>query len=81
MDFHDAIRSFIEKNYLLGAANSFADDASLLEHQVLDSTGVLELVAFLEQHFGVKVEDDELVPENLDSLDALHAFLMRKRAA
>jgi acyl carrier protein len=79
MDFHDAIRSFIEKNYLLGAANSFADDASLLEHQVLDSTGVLELVAFLEQHFGVKVEDDELVPENLDSIDRIARFVHDKR--
>ena len=58
-ELRSEIRSFIEQNYLLGQSNNFADDASLLEHQVMDSTGVLELVSFLEGHFGVQVADDE----------------------
>ncbi|MFO1426569.1 MAG: hypothetical protein U1F11_06270 [Steroidobacteraceae bacterium] len=81
MELRSEIRSFIEKNYLLGQSNGFADDASLLEHQVMDSTGVLELVSFLESQYGVLVADEELVPENLDSIELIAQFVLRKRAA
>jgi acyl carrier protein len=57
------------------------DDESLLEAGVIDSTGMLEMVLFLEQHFGLKVEDRELVPENLDSMDRLVQFVGRKLRA
>jgi len=80
-ELRSEIRSFIEQNYLLGQSNNFADDASLLEHQVMDSTGVLELVSFLEGHFGVQVADEELLPENLDSIELIAQFVMRKRTA
>jgi acyl carrier protein len=53
-------------------------DASLLEEGILDSTGVLELVSFLEQHFGITVSDDELLPENLDSVAQIVAFVEKK---
>ncbi|MFO1456152.1 MAG: acyl carrier protein [Steroidobacteraceae bacterium] len=80
-ELRSEIRSFIEQNYLLGQSNNFADDASLLEHQVMDSTGVLELVSFLEGRFGVQVADEELLPENLDSIELIAQFVMRKRTA
>ena len=76
------LRRFIEDNFIMGAqAPSLADGDSFLERHVLDSTGFLELVAFLEETFGIKVADDEMVPENLDSLDNIAQFLARKGAA
>jgi acyl carrier protein len=48
---------------------------------VIDSTGVLELVGFLEENFGIRIQDDELVPENLDTIDNIVQFVTRKRAA
>lgn len=76
------VRRYIEENLLLGAgAVSPGDDESFLEHQVLDSTGFLELVAHLEDTYGIKIGDDEMVPENLDSLSAIEAFVLGKKAA
>lgn len=76
------VRRFLEENFLLEArAASLADDDSFIEHQVLDSTGFMELVAWLEQTCAFKVADDEMVPENLDSLAAVAAYVARKRAA
>lgn len=78
----EEIRRYIEDNFLLAARPApLADDDSFLEHQVLDSTGFLELIAFLEETYAIKVEDDEMVPENLDSLDSVVRFLAGKRAA
>lgn len=75
------LRRFLEENFFLGGRGQSLDDsASFLEHHVLDSTGFLELIAHLEETYGIKVGDDEMLPENLDSLDALDAFLARKRA-
>ena len=75
------IRDFVVENFLFGQASAVPDDdASLLENGVIDSTGVLELVAYLEEHFQVRVADAELVPENLDSLHRLSDFVRRKRA-
>lgn len=76
------LRRYVEENFLLGAGDRALSDAdSFLEHHVLDSTGFLELVGHLEEHYGVKVGDDEMTPENLDSIDAVAAFLARKRGA
>lgn len=75
------LRRFLEDNFIMGAAGpALADGDSFLEHHVLDSTGFLELIAHLEETYGIKVADDEMMPENLDSLDALAAYLARKRA-
>ena len=75
------VRRFIEDNFIMGArAVPLADGDSFLEHHVLDSTGFLELITYLEETFSIKVGDDEMIPENLDSLDSIVQFLARKRA-
>jgi len=74
------IRRYIEDNFLMVARPvPLADGDSFLEHHVLDSTGFLELIAFLEETYSIRVEDDEMVPENLDSLDSIAQFLAHKR--
>ena len=76
------IRQFILSSFLFSNDESqLADDASLLDQGIMDSTGVLELVAFLESQFGIKVADEELVPENLDSVNRIAAFVGRKQPA
>ena len=75
------IRQFILSNFLFTSDESkLKDDDSLLEQGIIDSTGVLELVAFLESECGIKVADDELLPENLDSVNQIAAFVARKQA-
>jgi acyl carrier protein len=66
---------FIVDNYLYDHRVDFSDDDSFQEKGIIDSTGVLELVSFLEKSYGVRIEDDELVPENLDSINRLLRFL------
>jgi acyl carrier protein len=74
------IRSFILSSFLFTDDESkLKNNDSLLEQGIMDSTGVLELVAFLESQFGIKVADDELLPENLDSVDQIAAFIVRKQ--
>ena len=72
------IRSHIVEQFLFGQADGLTDDSSFLDKGILDSTGVLELVAHLESTYGIKVSDDELLPDNLDSIDAICAFIDRK---
>ena len=72
------IRDFIIENFLFGNANGLQDDTSFLEEGIIDSTGVLELVTFLEETYEIQVEDEELIPENLDSIDNVTAYLARK---
>lgn len=73
------IRQFITSNFLYGQnADDVTDEQSFLESGIIDSTGVLELVAFLEERFGVSVADRELLPENLDSIGNASRFVTRK---
>ena len=73
------IREFVTENFLFGRTNVSLDgDDSLLEEGLIDSTGVLELVTFIEDRFDVTVEDEELVPENLDSINRLITFIEAK---
>ena len=73
------IREFIGENFLFGEdPNRLAGDDSLVENGVIDSTGVMELVTFLESSFEVKVKDEELVPRNLDSINNLVRFIEGK---
>jgi acyl carrier protein len=73
------IRAFVTESFLFGRKDdSLSTDDSLIEKGVIDSTGVLILVAFLEQNLGVVVLDDEIIPENLDSLNRIAAFAARK---
>lgn len=76
------LRAFVTDNFLFGAADTpLADDESFLEGGIIDSTGVLELVAFLEQRYDIVIEDQELMPANLDSIDRLVGFVERKLEA
>ncbi len=72
------IKNFIIENFLFGNANGLEDNTSFLEEGIIDSTGVLELVTFLEEEFEIQIEDEELVPENLDSINNVSAYLERK---
>jgi acyl carrier protein len=80
MSMEKKIRDFIVENFLFGGPDDdLKDDDSLLDKGIIDSTGVLELVAFLEKSYGIQVEDEELVPENLDSIASVSAYVLRKR--
>ena len=73
------IRKFIFDNFLFDAAEEdLGNDDSFLEQGVIDSTGVLELVEWLEETFDFSVDDEELIPENLDSLNNLAVFISKK---
>lgn len=72
------IKKFIIENFLFGNSDGLKDETSFLEEGIIDSTGVLELVTFLEEEFNIKVADEELVPENLDSINNVSAYLQRK---
>lgn len=73
------IRAFIIDNFLFGDTAAMPDDrASLIEGEILDSTGVLELVAFIEESWGFTMADDEIVPANLDSVAAIARFVQAK---
>ena len=72
------IRHIIVENYLFGRDNGFGEEESFLDRGILDSTGVMELIAFVEGRFGVKIEDHELLPENLDTLSSLARFIEEK---
>ena len=78
-DISLAVRRFIGENFLFrDDADAIAQDASLLDAGIIDSTGVLELVCFLETSFGIEVGDDEMLPENLDSIRAIASYVDRK---
>ncbi len=73
------IREFIIENFLFDASDdALQNDTSFLEQGIIDSTGVLELVDWLEEEFEINVEDEELIPENLDSVNILSAYILRK---
>ena len=72
------VREFVVENFLFGDGEALKDDTSFMEEGIIDSTGILELVFFLEETFSISVEDDELVPENMDSLTSISGFLNRK---
>jgi len=76
---HD-LREFLAANYFLGDDPSqLAASDSLIEAGLIDSTGVLELVGYLEEQFGVRITNEELLPENLDSIENIVGFVERKR--
>ena len=72
------VRAFLVDTFLLGDDDGFGDDESLLDSGIVDSTGVMEVVAFLEESFGIVIDDDELIADNLDSVERLAAFVARK---
>ena len=78
-DISQAVRRFIAENFLFrDEADAIANEGSLLEAGIIDSTGVLELVCFLETTFGIQVADEDMLPENLDSIRAITHYVSRK---
>jgi acyl carrier protein len=72
------IRRFIVENFLFGSDEELTDEASFLDQGIIDSTGVLELVTFLEETFYIQIDDEELIPENLDSIINVSKFVSSK---
>jgi acyl carrier protein len=81
MNHGKEVRDFIVTNFLFGDAGSLQDDTSFLSSGIIDSTGMLELIMFLENTWDVKIEPGEMIPENLDSIQRVVQFLARKLAA
>ena len=80
MNMANEIRNFIVENFLFGDTTvPLGEDDSLLQKGLIDSTGILEVVHFIEEKFGIPVEDDELIPDNLDSVRAITQYVMRKQ--
>jgi acyl carrier protein len=81
-DTKTLVRQFIVENLFMGATGmEFSDADSFLEKHIIDSTGFLELVSFIEETFGFRVEDNEMVPECLDSLNNIHSYVARKQSS
>jgi acyl carrier protein len=79
---HDQIRNYILENYLFTKDSSALGlDDSLLERGIVDSTGMLEVIFFIEEHLGVKINDEEMIPDNLDSVNKIAEFVQMKRKA
>jgi acyl carrier protein len=77
-DYKSEIKDFIIENFLFGNSDGLDDDTSFLEEGILDSTGVLELINFLEEEYSIQVDDEELIPENLDSINNVCSFMQKK---
>ena len=75
----EKIKSYIVENFLFGDDAGLDDATSFLDSGIIDSTGILELISFIEESFDTKVKDDELIPENLDSIDNLVNFIAKKK--
>jgi len=77
---HDQIRSFILENYLFtNDPSALALDDSLLGRGIVDSTGMLEIIYFIEEQLGVKVADQDMIPDNLDSVNRIAKYVQSKR--
>jgi acyl carrier protein len=81
VELEQDIRAFVVENFLLGSENGLTSSQSLLEAGIVDSTGVLELVAFLERTYHLELADQDLVPDNLDSIDNMVRFVRGRQAA
>jgi acyl carrier protein len=80
MNYFDIVRDFIVENFLYGDGADLEDTTSFLSSGIVDSTGILEVVSFLEDNFSITIEDEEVVPENLDTIKDIDSFLQKKLA-
>ena len=78
-DIKNLVRKFLLDNFVMGGNVVIADDTSFMKGHILDSTGFIELILFIEESFGVKVDDAEMLPENFDSLLNIEGYVERKR--
>jgi acyl carrier protein len=72
------VRNFIVENFLFGAVDQIRDDESFLDSGIVDSTGVLQLIDFLEETYGIAIANEDATPDNLDSIDKISAYLARR---
>jgi len=79
-DIKQQVRQFILDNFMMAAAAEIPDEASFMDRHIIDSTGFLELISFVEQTFEIQVTDEEMIPENLDSLNNIERYVQKKRA-
>lgn len=80
MEIKEQVRAFVTSNFYVADPASLEDGASLLDRGIIDSTGVLEVIFFIEETFGIKVEDSEMLPDNLDSVERISNFVARKKS-
>ena len=81
MNVEDKVRNYILENYLFTDDQSeLNNEDSFLEKGIIDSTGILEVIFFLEEEFGLSVDDDEMIPENLDSVNSMVKYINSKSA-
>ena len=76
--YSEQIRSFLVSNFYVSDVKTLMNDTSLLDQGIVDSTGVLEIIGFIEKTFDIIVEDSELLPENLDSIQGIEQYIIRK---
>ena len=81
IELEQQIRAFVLSNFYVADEASVTNRSSLIEQGVVDSTGVLEIISFIETTCGITVEDNEMLPENLGSIDCIARFVSRKQAA
>jgi acyl carrier protein len=74
----EKIHNFIKNNFMIMGGDSIVEEDSLMEKGIVDSTGVLEVINFLQSDFGIIVADEEMLPENLDSIAKIAAYINRK---
>lgn len=79
MPIQEVIRKYVVENFLFGDDTGLQDDDPLREKGIIDSTGVLELISFLESQFSIVIEDLEIIPENLDTIARMSAFVAAKQ--
>ena len=80
MEIQDQVREFILTNFYVANAQSLSNEKSLIDQGIIDSTGVLEVILFIENTLGIKVEEKELLPENFESIERIAHFVSRKMA-
>jgi acyl carrier protein len=80
MQIRQELRQFVIDNFLFGRDRDLKDDASFLESGIIDSTGVLELISFLEERFAIEIKETDLTPDNLDSIDKVTRLVERRQA-
>jgi len=78
-EIKDKIRAFVVESFLFEEDENLKEDTSFLENGIIDSTGILEVVTFLEETYEFAVEDDELIPENLDSIANIENYIKKKQ--
>jgi len=80
MEIKEQVRAFVTSNFYVADPTTLDDGASLLDLGIIDSTGVLEVISYIEETFDIAVEDSEMLPDNLDSINRIANFIVRKKS-